>query len=62
LAIVLCGLLKSPFLALSLLLFLVPRENFESKRQNIISKLAILPLLAIGIMWSNYATTVLVNS
>ena len=62
LAIVLCGLLKSPFLALSLLLFLVPKENFESKRQNIISKLAILPLLAIGIMWSNYATSVLGNS
>lgn len=62
LAIILSGLLKSPFLALSLLIFLVPKENFEDKRQNIISKLAIFAVLCIGILWSSYATSVLANS
>lgn len=62
LAIILSGLLKSPFLALSLLIFLVPKENFEDKRQNIISKLAIFAVLGIGILWSSYATSVLANS
>ena len=62
LAIILSGLLKTPFLALSLLIFLVPNEHFESKNQNIISKLAILLSLGIGIAWSSYATSVLTNS
>lgn len=62
LAIILSGLLKTPFLALSLLIFLVPNEHFISKRQNIISKLAILLSLGIGIAWSGYATSVLGNS
>lgn len=62
LAIILSGLLKTPFLALSLLIFLVPKENFENNKQNIISKLAILAVLAIGMIWSNYATGVLANS
>ena len=62
LAIILCGLLKAPFLALSLLIFLVPNEHFESKKQNLISKLAILLSLGIGIAWSGYATSVLGNS
>lgn len=62
LAIILSGLLKTPFLALSLLIFLVPNEHFENKKQNIISKLAIFIVLAIGIMWSNYAVNVLPNS
>ena len=61
-AILLSGLLKSPFLALSLLIFLVPNGNFENKTQNIISKLAIIPTFAIGFAWSNYATNVLANS
>ena len=61
-AIILSGLLKSPFLALSLLIFLVPGNHFENKNQNIISKLAILIVLAIGIAWSSYATSVLANS
>ena len=61
-AIILSGLLKSPFLALSLLIFLVPNQHFENKTQNIISKLAILPTLAIGFAWSSYATGVLANS
>ena len=62
LAIILSGLLKAPFLALSLLIFLVPDENFENRTQNIASKLLILPVLAIGIIWSSYATSVLANS
>ena len=62
LAIILSGLLKTPFLALSLLIFLVPNEHFTSKRQNIISKLGILLTLCIGIAWSSYATSVLENS
>ena len=62
LAIILSGLLKTPFLALSLLIFLVPNEHFTSKRQNIISKLGILLSLGIGIAWSSYATSVLENS
>lgn len=61
-SIILCGLLKSPFLALSLLIFLVPNNHFENKTQNIISKLLILPTLAIGLLWSSYATSVLTNS
>ena len=62
LAIILSGLLKTPFLALSLLIFLVPNEHFISKRQNMISKLGILLTLGIGIAWSSYATSVLENS
>ena len=62
LAIILSGLLKAPFLALSLLIFLVPNNHFESRAQNIISKLAILPTLAIGIAWSSYSSSVLANS
>lgn len=62
LAIILSGLLKTPFLALSLLIFLVPNEHFESKTQNIISKLGILLSLAIGIAWSSYAAPALENS
>lgn len=61
-AIILSGLLKAPFLALSLLIFLVPKENFENKTQNVISKLAIFAVLAIGIVWSGYSTNVLANS
>lgn len=61
-AIILSGLLKPPFLALSLLIFMVPNDNFESITQNIISKLLILPTLAIGIAWSSYAASVLGNS
>ena len=61
-AVIFSGLLKSPFLALSLLIFLVPKQNYENKTQNIISKLAILITLAIGIAWSGYATSVLANS
>ncbi|MBR0270987.1 MAG: DUF2142 domain-containing protein [Methanobrevibacter sp.] len=61
-AIILSGILKSPFLALSLLIFLIPNNHFESKLQNIVSKLAILPTLGIGIGWSSYATSVLSNS
>lgn len=61
-AIVLCGLLKSPYLALSLLIFLVPNNHFIDKKQNIISKLCILLVLGIGLAWSSYATTQLANS
>jgi uncharacterized membrane protein len=61
-AVILSGLLKSPFLALSLLIFLVPKENFKNKTQNVISKLAILITLGAGILWSGYATSVLANS
>ena len=61
-AIILSGLLKSPFLALSLLIFLVPKQNFENNAQNMISKFAILITLAVGILWSGYATSVLANS
>jgi uncharacterized membrane protein len=61
-AVILSGLLKSPFLALSLLIFLVPKQNFENNAQNAISKLTIPVTLAIGIAWSGYATNVLANS
>ena len=61
-AVILAGLLKSPFLALSLLIFLVPNDHFESKMQNIISKSMILVTLAIGLAWSNYVNSVLANS
>ncbi|WP_365907053.1 DUF2142 domain-containing protein [uncultured Methanobrevibacter sp.] len=61
-AVILCGLLKSPYLALSLLLFLVPNNHFSDKKQNIISKLCILVALGIGLAWSSYATTQLANS
>lgn len=61
-AIILSGLLKTPYLALSLLLFLVPSNHFESKNQNIISKLAILLALIIGLAWGGYSTSVLGNS
>ena len=61
-AIILSGLLKSPFLALSLLIFLVPNNHFENKTQNTISKLLILVTLGIGIAWSSYANSVLANS
>lgn len=61
-AIILCGLLKTPFLALSLLIFLVPGSHFESKNQNIISKAGILLALIIGLAWGGYSTSVLGNS
>lgn len=61
-AIILAGLLKSPFLALSLLIFLVPKQNFENNTQNIVSKFAIVIALGAGILWSGYATSVLANS
>ncbi len=61
-AIILSGLLKSPFLALSLLIFLVPKQNFENSTQNMIAKFAILICLAVGIVWSGYSTSVLANS
>ena len=61
-AVILCGLLKTPYLALSLLIFLVPNTHFSDKKQNIISKLCILVALGIGIAWSSYATTQLANS
>lgn len=61
-AIILSGLLKSPFLALSLLIFLVPKQNFENSTQNMIAKFAILICLAVGILWSGYSTSVLANS
>lgn len=61
-AIILSGLLKTPFLALSLLIFLVPKKNFENNAQNMIAKFAILITLAVGILWSGYATGVLANS
>ena len=61
-AIILSGLLKSPFLALSLLIFLVPNNHFENKTQNILSKLLILVTLGVGIAWSSYANSVLANS
>lgn len=61
-AVILSGLLKSPFLALSLLIFLVPNDHFENKTQNIISKALILVTLAIGMLWTNYANSVLANS
>lgn len=61
-AVILSGLLKSPFLALSLLIFLVPNEHFENKTQNIISKALILVTLAVGLVWTNYANSVLANS
>lgn len=56
-SIVLCGLLKQPYLALSLLIFIVPRTNFKDKKQEIISKTAILAVLVIGVVWSSYATS-----
>ncbi len=55
-SIILCGLLKQPYLALSLLIFIVPNSNFKNKKQNIISKIAVLGVLAIGTLWSSYAT------
>lgn len=55
-SILLCGLLKQPYLALTLLIFIVPKSNFKDKKQNIISKLAIIGVLVIGVMWSGYAT------
>lgn len=61
-SIILSGLLKSPFLALSLLIFLVPNNHFESKYQNIVSKLLVIVTLVIGIAWSSYSTSVLGNS
>ncbi|WP_407381625.1 DUF2142 domain-containing protein [Methanobrevibacter sp.] len=61
-SIVLAGFLKLPYLALSLLVFLIPRENFTDRRQDIISKLAILLVLGLGLVWSGYATSQLLNS
>lgn len=61
-AILLCGLLKMPYLALSLLIFIVPSKNFKDRTQNVISKLAIVAILAIGLGWSNYSTSQLTNS
>ncbi|MBQ9026560.1 MAG: DUF2142 domain-containing protein [Methanobrevibacter sp.] len=61
-SILLAGFLKLPYLALSLLVFLIPNENFKDKRQNIISKLAILLLFVLGLIWSGYATSQLLNS
>lgn len=61
-SIVLCGLLKPPYLALALLIFLVPKTNFKNEKQNIISKLAILMVLLVGIAWSSYSTLQIQNS
>ena len=61
-SILLSGLLKMPFLALSLLIFLVPNSHFKDRKQNIISKVSILALLIIGLAWSSYATGQLANS
>ncbi len=61
-AVILCGLLKTPYLALSLLVFLVPNNHFGDKKQNIVAKLGILLALGIGLAWSSYSTTQLANS
>ena len=61
-AVILCGLLKTPYLALSLLVFLVPSNHFIDKKQNIVAKLGILLALGIGLAWSSYATVQLTNS
>ncbi len=62
LCVILSGLLKTPFLALSLLIFLVPNSNFKNRTQNIASKLGVLFTLAVGVIWSSYATSVMNNS
>lgn len=61
-AILLCGLLKAPYLALSLLIFVVPSNNFKDKTQNIVSKALILVLLAIGLIWNSYSAPQILNS
>ena len=61
-SIILCGLLKAPYLALSLLVFLIPNENFKDKRQNITSKISIIAVLLLGLIWSGYATNELLHS
>ncbi len=61
-AVILCGLLKTPYLALSLLVFLVPSNHFIDKKQHIVAKLSILLVLIVGLAWSSYATVQLTNS
>lgn len=61
-SIILCGLLKPPYLALALLIFLVPKVNFKNSKQNILSKIAIIAVLLVGIGWSSYSTAHIHNS
>lgn len=61
-SVILCGLLKPPYLTLALLIFIVPNTNFKDHKQNIISKLTILAVIITGLGWSSYATTQIQNS
>ena len=57
------GLTKVTYLALSFLIFLVPRANFKTKNDYIFSRLGILIVIFVSYCWSSfYATPNLLNS
>ena len=61
--IILAGIIKSPYLFLSLLIFIVPNSSFKDKKQRIISKLCVIGVFIIGIVWTvGYALPQLDNS
>lgn len=62
-ACMLCGLIKSPYLLLCLLILIVPRKNFINTKQCVISKISVVGVFLIGIAWNfGYATYQLSNS
>ena len=59
----LTGLCKLPYLALILLLFFLPKENFKQKNYYIYCLMGLFGVGLIGVLWSKfYATPVLLHS
>ena len=61
-SIILLSFLKQPYVALSFLIFAVPRSNFKDRRQGIISLLGVVFAFAIVGLWTTYAAPLLQNS
>lgn len=59
----LAGLIKAPYLLLGFLLYLIPKEKFETFNQYIVSRIGVFILFLLGILWNfGYATHQLKNS
>lgn len=57
------GLTKVTYLALAFLIFLVPKVNFKEKKDYLVSRLGIIAVIIITLLWTiGYATPVLNNS
>ena len=61
-SILLLSILKQPYVVLSLLIFVVPNSNFKDVKQNVISKITIIAVIGVVVLWTSYAAPQLNNS